>query len=195
MKQKRFITTVILSAILFIACSNNNVKSSGKEDNPTSTSSGSGDSTYSGDNSFAYTINGHHISIKDFMHDGDGKNWMALFLNEVKNNADNGMIKVEVTNELTKEVFKLSVANSGSSTINHSSTSLSNFAYKKSNEATYMSSGYKNYYGDSVTVSITAINATRVSGKFSGKFLSDDNKPIPLEITDGSFDVAFTKDN
>ena len=65
---------------------------------------------------------------------------------------------------------------------------------KKSNEAEYMSHKYKNYYGDSVTVNITNIDATHVAGTFAGKFLSEDNKPVPLRITDGSFDLPFTKD-
>ncbi|HEY5370574.1 MAG TPA: hypothetical protein VIJ75_16435 [Hanamia sp.] len=57
-----------------------------------------------------------------------------------------------------------------------------------------MSHQYKNYYGDSVVVTITDINATHVAGTFHGKYLSDDKPSVPLEITDGSFDLPFTKD-
>lgn len=194
MDKLKKISALILSASLLFACSNNNSVTPAKGNAPNSTSSNSGDSTYTGENSLAYTINGRHINLKDFMHDGDGKNWMALFLNKVKNDPSTGMLKVNLTNELTKEVFKFSIANSGSSSILHYSPSLSNFTNKKSKEADYMSPKYKNYYGDSVVINITSINATRVAGTFTGKFLSDDDKPVSLEITDGSFDIAFTTD-
>lgn len=193
MKHLKLFIAIASSAILF-SCSGNSSTVSGKGQNSKAASNSSGDSTYNGDNSFSYTIGGRQIAIKDVMHDGDGKNWMALFLNDVKNDAGAGMVKVNVTNEFTQEVFDFSFANSGSSTILHYSPSLSNFANKKSNGATYMSPKSKSYYGDSVVVTITDINTTHVAGKFTGKFLSEDDKPVPLEITDGSFDLLFTKD-
>ena len=116
----------------------------------------------------------------------------SLFLNEVKNNVADERLKIEVTNTPRSEVFKFSITNTGTTTVLHYSPSLSNVVNKKSNEAEYMSHKYKNYYGDSVIVNITDINATHVAGTFAGKFLADDNSP--LEITDGSFDLPFTKD-
>ncbi|MEP7277210.1 MAG: hypothetical protein ABI813_01085 [Bacteroidota bacterium] len=184
---------IIFSVCLFFACSNNSSTAAG-EKTPIASLNSSGDSTYIGNNGLAYTINGRHVAIKQTMHDGDGKNWIALYSNEVKNDVATSMVIVNLTNELTKEVFNFSVANSGNSSILHYIPSISNFTNKKNAAATYMSSKYINYYGDSVMVKITSINATRVAGTFSGKFLSDDDNPVRLEITDGSFDVAFTKD-
>ncbi|MEP7143659.1 MAG: hypothetical protein ABI707_12345 [Ferruginibacter sp.] len=184
----------VIMACLFIACSNSTPNDIANQSSQASGNANAGDSTYTGNNSFAYTINGWRRSIKDFMHDGDGKNWMALYLNKVKNDPATGTVKVKITNQLTKEVFDFSVANSGTTTILHYSPTLFNHIDKKSSAISYMSSRYKNYYGDSVMITITSITATRVAGKFSGKFLSDDDKPATLAITDGSFDVPFTKD-
>jgi hypothetical protein len=193
MKYIKLITAIIASICLLFACSSNSSKTVAKKSTSNTGSDKSGDSTYTGNSSLAYTINGRYVAIKDVMHDGDGKNWMALFINEVKNKP-NGMIKINVTNELSKEVFDFTIANKGSSAILHYSPSLSNFINKSNNEATYMSPKYKNYYADSLIVNITKINATHIAGTFAGRFLSDDDKPVSLVITDGSFDVPFTKD-
>jgi hypothetical protein len=163
---------------------------SGRGSAASAASGGSGDSTYSGDNLFSYTFNGRKVTIRDLMHDGDGKNWMALYLNHVTNNA--GMVSIEITNQLTAEVFNITVPGSGTTKISHYSPSLSNFADKKATAAEFMSH-YKNYYGDDVTVTITSIDATHVAGTFSGKYLSGDDKSVAMEVTDGQFDLRFTK--
>lgn len=151
---------------------------------------GSGDSTYSGDNLLSYTFNGRKVNIRDFMHDGDGKNWMALYLNHVTNDA--GTVSIEITNQLTAEVFNITVPNNGTTKVSHYSPSLSNFRDKKTAAAEFMSH-YKNYYADDVTVTITEVNATHVAGTFSGKYLSEGDKPVAMEVTDGQFDLRFTK--
>ena len=151
---------------------------------------GSGDSTYSGDNLFSYTFNGRKVTIRDFMHNGDGKNYMALFVNHVTN--DGGLVSIEITNQMTSEVFNINAANSGTTRVTHYKPSLSNFGDKKTTMAEFMSH-LKNYYGDDVAVTITAIDATHVAGTFSGKYLSADDKPVAVEVTDGKFDLRFTK--
>jgi hypothetical protein len=180
MKNKLMIAGIFL---FLAACSGRGSASS-------SSGGGSGDSTYSGDNMFSYTFNGRKVTIRDIMHDGDGKNWMALYLNHVTN--DGGMVSIEITNQLSKEVFNITVPNSGTTRVSHYTPSLSNFSDKKTNMAEFMSH-YKNYYGDDVTVTITSIDATHVAGTFSGKYLSDGDKPVPVEVTDGKFDLQFTK--
>ena len=182
MKHLNLSSVIIFSTCLFIACSSNSSKSSTRDTTLDPASNNSGSSSSNGNGSFSYTIEGARVVVK------------GLYLNEVKNNIADGRIKIEVTNTSTSEVFNFSIANAGTTTILHYSPSLSNFANKKSNEAEYMSHKFKNYYGDSVTVNINNIDATHVSGTFAGKFLSDDNKPVVLEITDGSFDVPFSKD-
>jgi hypothetical protein len=182
--------TLLIAGLLFslAACSG---RASGAGGSATASSGGgSGDSTYSGDNMFSYTFNGRKVTIKDFMHNGDGKNYMALFLNHVIN--DGGMVSIEITNQMTSEVFKINVPNSGTTKVSHYKPSLSNFSDKKTTMAEFMSH-YKNYYGDDVTVTITAIDATHVAGTFSGKYLSGGNKQVSMEVTDGKFDLRFTK--
>ncbi len=193
MQRFKLFIVLFFSAFSLFACSNNSSTSANKDNSSNFTSNKTGDSTYAGKSSLAYTIEGKHHAIKDFLNKGDGKYLMALFLNEVKTKPD-GMVEINLTNELSKEVFNFLIENKGSTTILHYTPSLSDFANKKSYSGNYMSPTYKNYYADSVTVSITNINATNVAGTFSGKFLSDDDKPVPLLITDGSFDVLFTKD-
>jgi hypothetical protein len=182
----------LVAILFFSACSGNGggVAASGKADVAVASGGGSGDSTYSGDNMFSYSFNGRKVTIRDIMHAGDGKNRMALYLNHVTNDA--GMLSIEITNQLSAEVFNLTIPNSGTTRISHYSPSLSNFRDKKSASADFMSH-YKNYYADDVTVTVTDINATHVAGTFSGKYLSDDDKPVPMEVTDGKFDLRFTK--
>ncbi len=139
---------------------------------------------------FSYTFNGRKVNIRDLMHNGDGKNYLALYLNHVTDNA--GMVSIEITNQLTAEVFNITVPNSGTTKVSHYSPSLSNFRDKKTTMAEFMSH-YKNYYGEDVTVTITAIDATHVAGTFSGKYLSSGDKPVAMEVTDGQFDLRFTK--
>jgi len=184
-----------LVVVLFLsACSGNGggAAASGKADVAAASGGGSSDSTYSGDNMFSYSFNGRKVTIRDFMHDGDGKNWMALFLGHVTNDAAAGVVAIDVTNELTAEVFKFNVPNSGSGKVLHYTPSLSNFNDKKAIMAECMFH-YKNYYADDVTVAITEINATHVVGTFSGKYLSADKVPVSAEVTDGKFDLRFTK--
>lgn len=136
---------------------------------------------------FSYTVNGKHIVARNYVQHSN------LFINEATNDAS-GTIKIQVTCE-TSSVFNFQVANSGTTTITHYSPSLGKFADKKTRVASYMEgSTYKNYYGESVTVTITGIDANRVSGTFSGTFKADaDDGGAITNITEGSFDLPFGK--
>ena len=180
MQHLKLLSATIFSACILFACSSNSSTSAGKGGTSNATSDNSGTSS-NGNGSFSYTIDGNNVDVK------------SLYINEVKSVSD-GRIFIEVTNTSTSEVFKFSIANTGTSTVLHYSPSLSNFSDNKSNSAEYMSPKLRNYYGDSVTITITSIDATHVAGTFSGKYLSDDDKPVLLEITNGSFDLPFTKD-
>lgn len=193
MKHLKLLSAISFSMYLLFACSNNKAATSNDKNDSTSTQVNSSDTIYDGNSSLVYTVNGRHVAIKDYFKGKDGKSHGALFINEVKNDPS-GRVKIKVTNELSYEVFDFSVANEGSTAILHYRPSLSDFNNKSTNAATYMSPKYINYYADSVIVKITDINATHVACTFSGKFLSDDNKPVSLEITDGSFDVPFKSD-
>ena len=173
---KNFIV-IVFSTCLLIACSNNNAAHNGK-DSSGATTSNSDVSSSNGNGSFSYTINGSRVDVKN------------LYINETKNDVANGRLKFEITNSATSEVLSFSVANSGTTTVLHYSPSLA----ETKNQATYMSPKYKNYYGDSVTVTLTGIDASHIAGTFSGKYLSGDDTPAPLVITDGSFDIPFKAD-
>ncbi len=174
MQHLKFLFSTFLSTCLLVACSNNNAANNNK-DSVGATSSNSAISS-NGNSSFSYTINGNKVDVK------------SLYVNEVKNNTADGRLKFQVTNTPTSEVFSFSVANSGTTNVLHYTPSLT----ETKNQATYMSHKYKNYYGDSVTVTITGIDASHVTGTFSGKYLSDDDTPEPLVIADGSFDIPIT---
>ena len=183
---------VFASAIILFSCKTNTssdksntseVKTSSAETN------NSEDQNLSGTKGiFSYTVKGQHIVARNYVQHSN------LFINEVTNDASNGMLKIEVTCE-TSSVFNFTIANTGTTTIKNYSPSLGNFVDKKTNSASYMEGGtYKSYYGDSVTVTITSIDASRVAGTFSGTFKSEkDDGGATISITDGSFDLPFGK--
>jgi hypothetical protein len=144
------------------------------------------DSSYSGDAELIYSVDGRKVDIKDYLVTG-GKNWIALFLNEVSENTETSLVTVNLTNYLTKEVFHFVVADKGSTTFTHFQPSLANFRGKT---ATYMSPKYQNYYGDDVTVVITGRDNKHVTGTFLGKFKAKDGKIVQIE---GRFDTPYKK--
>jgi hypothetical protein len=139
-----------------------------------------------------YTIDGKQTAIKNFLH-RDGKNFIALFINEVTNDDAHGILKLGLTNELTAEYFEFEVANKGTTNILHPSLG------DTKNNGVYLShTGFHgithpaNFYADSITVTINNANASHVTGTFSGKFITDEevaNKDVM--ISDGSFDVPI----
>ncbi|MEO8852429.1 MAG: hypothetical protein ABI359_01530 [Ginsengibacter sp.] len=192
MKQIKSSLVIIISACLLISCSGNT--SSADKTNADAKTSGSDSNTASSDANltgtngiFSYTVKGKHIVARNYVQQSN------LFINEVSDDASNGIVLIKVTCE-TSNVFNFTVANSGTTTITNYSPSLGNFADKKTKVATYMEGGtYKNYYGDSVTVNITSIDASRVSGTFSGTFKADADDVATVNITDGSFNLPFIK--
>ena len=175
MQYLRLCSLLIFSTCLLIACSNNNAVNKNKDSVGATPSNSSGTISSNGNGSFSYTIDGNRVDVT------------SLYINEAKNNAADGRLKFEITNVPTSEVFSFSIANSGTTNVLHYSPSLT----ETKNQATYMSHKYKNYYGDSVTVTITDIDASHIKGTFSGKYLSGDDTPEPLLITDGKFTIPF----
>ncbi|MBS1948166.1 MAG: hypothetical protein JST47_10400 [Bacteroidetes bacterium] len=137
---------------------------------------------------FSYTIEGKQVVAKNYVQHAN------LFINEVSNDAANGMVIIKVTTN-SSNVFHFQVANSGSASITNYKPSLGRFGDKKEKVATYMDGKtYRNFYAVSATVTIINIDATRVSGKFSGKFIEDKNDGgASVEITDGSFNLPFVE--
>ena len=183
---------VFASAIILFSCkSNSSPDKTNSSDVKASTAetNNSEDQNLSGTKGiFSYTVKGQHIVARNYVQHSN------LFINEVTNDASNGMLKIEVTCE-TSSVFNFTIANTGTTTIKNYSPSLGNFVDKKTKSASYMEGGtYKSYYGDSVTVTITSIDASRVAGTFSGTFKSEkDDGGATISITEGSFDLPFGK--
>ena len=184
---------VFFTALLLFSCTGNS-SSEGKTNTDAKTSGAdskpaTSDSNLTGTNGiFSYTVKGKHIVARNYVQQSN------LFINEVSNHVANGMVIIKVTCE-SSSVFNFTVANSGTTSITNYTPSLGNFADKKTKAASYMEGGtYKNYYGDSVTVTITRIDASRVSGTFSGTFKADaDDGGATVNITDGSFNLPFVK--
>lgn len=61
----------------------------------------------------------------------------------------------------------------------------------------YTTADFSNYIDDPVTVTITSISSTRVSGTFSGKYTlqkgsGSNNSKQTIQVTDGKFDIPFS---
>ncbi len=183
---------LICYAILF-SCNSNSSSAKTDSSDTMSTSSANNSSTADEDLTgtqgiFSYTVKRVHVVARNYVQQSN------LFINEVTNDAANGMLKIEVTPE-TSSVFNFNISNSGMTTITNYNPSLGNFADKKSKATSYMEGKtYKQFYGDSVTVTITSINDNRVTGTFSGTFKADaDDGGATVSITDGSFNLPFIK--
>ena len=194
MKHLKLSTAIISSACLlfFSACNDSTGNKTTKSDAKTSASSSNTAASYTNltgsKENFSYTINGERVETAADVQNG------GLFINEVSNDAANGMLKIEVTTK-SSNVFVFKVANNGTTSIGKYQPSLSGFMDKKTKEASYMDGKINNnFYSDSVTVTITNISSSRVSGTFSGTFTQDKsygNKTVT--ITDGSFNLPFIK--
>jgi hypothetical protein len=194
MKQIKLFLIIIFSTCLLFSCTSNhssadktNADSNTNAANPKATST---DANLTGTNgSFIYTINGAGINTAN-----DGSGSASLYINEVSNDAANGMLKIKVTCG-GSNVFHFDVSNSGATTISNYSPTLSGFTDKKSKGAEYMDGKtYRNLYAVSVTITITSINDSRVSGTFSGTFRAEQSDGgATANITDGSFNLPFIK--
>ena len=175
--------------LFFCACNNSSANKTNTSDAKTSTSSTNttaSDATLTGnEGNFSYTINGERVETKSGVQHG------TLFINEVSNDAANGMLTIEVTPN--GKYFELRVANSGTTSIGKYQPSLA--GDKKSKEATYTDPKITgNLYSDAVTVTITSIHDSRVEGTFSGTFTQDKSYGNEsVKITDGSFNLPFKK--
>ena len=189
MSTAKLFAIFFFSASLFASCSGASGSHAGTDSLSETGAGTSSDSVYDGKSSLSYTIGNRHVAIKDYLKKGN-QNFIALFRNDVKNDAAGGIARINITNSLTSEVFDFSVAGKGVTTIVHYTPSLTEGKTK----ASYMSPKFKNYYADSVVITITESSASHIAGTFSGKFIDRDNKLEAQVITDGKFDLEYTKD-
>lgn len=191
MKHLKLSLAIIFSACLlfFCACNNSSENKTNTSDAKTSTSSKNTtapDENLTGhEGNFSYTIDGERVETVAGVQHG------SLFINEVNNDAANGMLTIKVTPK--GKYFEFHIANNGTTSIGTHQPSFAEDA--KGKEATYTDPQIPgNLDSDSATVTITSINGNRVSGTFSGTFTQDKsygNKTV--NITDGSFNLPFEK--
>jgi hypothetical protein len=193
MKLLKLSTAIIFSAGLLFFCSCNSSENKTSASDPKASSSDaerpSSNSNLTGtQGSFSYTVGGQRVETTNYVQHA------TLFINEVSNDAANGMVKIKVTCA-GSNVFDFAINNSGSTTINDYRPSLSGFMDKKAKKASYMDGKtYRNHYAVSVTVTITSIDNSRVSGTFAGTFKADESDGgQTVNITDGSFNLPFVK--
>jgi hypothetical protein len=126
---------VFVGAIILFSCKTN---SSSDKTNTSDVKTTSGESNNAEDENlsgthgiFSYTVKGKNIVARNYVQQSN------LFINEVANDATDGMVQIKVTCE-NSSVFNFTIANSGITTITNYSPSLGNFADKKAKVASYM---------------------------------------------------------
>jgi len=119
-----------------------------------------------------------------------------LFINEVSNNAQKGVVIIKLTNfgKNPAEVIDILAHNNGATTISHSEGGGSPFSSDPFAEIMIQN---QNHYADAAEVNITQITTDYVEGTFSGKFtgersLSDTSKET-VTITNGKFHLPFAR--
>lgn len=179
MKKQNLILILLSVTFGFISCGNNSPENKTK-DNTSVTSSNDNAST--DDASFSCMLDGKSFpgtgtdqNINAAFHlTGDDKGQIFFRLSDMNNIGDKLMFQVP--------------AKEGSTTFSVSPT----YSYEG-----YTTSDFTSYLDDPVTVTITSITATRVSGTFSGKYIlsegsGNSNSKQTIEVTDGKFDIPFS---
>ena len=124
---KSFLVIIFFTSVLF-SCTGNSSSENKTNTSDVKTSSAetnnSEDKNLSGtDGIFSYTVKGKHVVAGNYVQQSN------LFINDVSNDAANGMVQIKVTCE-SSSVFNFTIANSGTTTITNYSPSLGNFADK-----------------------------------------------------------------
>lgn len=176
MKRIETIVTSLLVITLF-SCGN----SSSNTADPAATTQTSA-STSDGDASFSCKLDGKEVSGKGtdqninsaFHLAGDDKGQIFFRLSDMNNIGDK--LQFQVAGKV------------GSTTVSVSPT----YSY-----GGYTMADFSNYNDDPITVTITSISSSRVSGTFSGKYslqkgTGNSNSKQTIEVTDGKFDIPFS---
>jgi len=176
MKYLKLITSIFLSAILFVACSGNSPVNAGKKNS----SSVSDSPTASvGDASFSCKIDG-----KDFSGKGTDEFGNAAYATEP------GIITfvlVPIVAGQTGVPSQLAfyVANKGTTTIHGKDNPNNTVRYTPANTLD------NDYQCKEMTVTITSSGTSRVKGTFSGTLIEPKTeREVP--VTDGKFDIPYS---
>jgi hypothetical protein len=166
--KRLLVLPALAAAVFFLAsCANNSSAA-------TAASGGNGGG------SLAFTVDGTKTVVNPPT--------TTLYLNEVSHDAAKGTVKVRITIFPAGELLDFHVADKGTTPVVHYTPSFT----EDKVSATYMSHTGHNFYGDQVSVSISAADATHVAGTFSGTFT---NEGKTVTITDGSFDLPLKAKN
>jgi hypothetical protein len=190
----KLFAVVVFSTCLLVACSRNNTQSN--KDSASDRSATSGTSS-SGDASFSATIDGSNISghgidelqVKNtaFTYPGGAdkaSKRLLFFLFSTKNGSDT---KPDYS-------FRFSIPDK-------EGVFTKNLHDDQPYDITldFLTGDLSRYWSQAVTVTLTSITASRVTGTFSGKFILSDDTPRgskkEVTITDGKFDVPFSTGN
>jgi hypothetical protein len=124
---------------------------------------------------------------KEFSGTGTDQNINAAFHLTGENKSQIMIRLSRLDNPEEKLMFQVA-AKEGSTTFNVTPT----YSY-----IGYITKGYINYLDNPLTVTITSLTATRVSGTFSGTYTlskgsGDSNAKQTIEVTDGKFNIPFS---
>jgi len=181
MQQVRPVSSFFFAFIFFFACSGAN-SSSAPGDSPGSSSATAGsavsDKGSGGDDArFSAVIDGRTFSFS-----GTDQNTNAAF--RLKGTEKHIFFKLADKNDPSERLNFEVPGQLGSTTIDPAA------GYNG-----YIN-GFVTYLDDQVTVTITAISSTRVSGTFSGRYVAQKGSPAntkpTIQITDGKFDIPFS---
>ena len=187
MKYLKLITSIFLSAILFVAFSGQSALIAGK----VNSSSVSGSPTASvGDGSFSYKIEG-----KVFSGNSADKHFNRAFKHP-GNVVHFILTNLDPTLKTAQPQFSFSIAGNGTTVIGKDDME----RFSSGNNVKYFADfsipgggigEIPNYeFYSSITVIITA-NSSHLTGTFSGTLLNPNTKKV-VQLTDGSFDLPFS---
>lgn len=175
MKQQNLYFLLLLPALSIISCTNNSQENKSKDDMVAN-------STSTDDASFSCMLDG-----KEFSGKGTDQNINAAF-HLTGENKGQIMIRLSPLDNPGEKLMFQVAAKEGPTTFNVTPT----FSYWG-----YISKGYINYLDNPLTITITSLTATRVSGTFSGTYTlsegsANSNAKQTIEVTDGKFDIPFS---
>ncbi|MEO7045018.1 MAG: hypothetical protein ABI091_06890 [Ferruginibacter sp.] len=186
MNHLKLLAGIIFSSCLLYACSGNSTSNAGKD---SSVSSENVSVNSSGDASFSYKIDGKTYS-------GKGTDEYFNCIYKKPNNIIHFILCPIDLKEKWPPQFSFGVADNGTTIIRQddmdklsSGSDVKYFA-----NITFPSqdnSGHHYEYNAPITVILTAVSASKVSGTFSGTLIDPDTKKL-IPLTDGVFDLPYS---
>lgn len=178
MKQSGFVITSLVIVLCIASCGGNPQNTTAKSDPIVNLSGNASDD----DASFSCILDGKKISGKGtdqninaaFHLTGDDKGQIFFRLSDMSNTGDKLQFQVPAKTGAT--IFSVSPT----------------YSYEG-----YTASDFTTYLDDPLTVTITSITATSISGTFFGKYTlskgsGNSNSKQSIEVTDGKFDIPFS---